>query len=308
MKKKFIEVLTVMAEKDKDLIVLVGDLGYGVFNEFREKFSKQFINMGIAEQNMIGVAAGLAITGKKVVVYSIIPFVTFRCLEQIKNDLCMPNLNVVIVGVGAGFQYSTSGPSHHGICDIGVMNSLPNLTILSPSTEKEVELCTKNLFNINGPVYMRLGKLLNEKEDKKDIKFKEGTWYGEINHVDVTLITTGEILNKTLNIMNLLNRSEIKCNVLNFHMLKPLDMSRVLAASFKTKLLVTIEEHNITGGLGTIIANNLSQYKLPFKLLKIGINDKFVKDIGSIEYIRKCLKLTSNDIIKKIRNTLILIK
>jgi len=303
MKQIFVKELMKLAEKDKDLVLLTGDLGFGMFDEFRKKYPKQFINMGIAEQNMIGVAAGLSMTGKKVIVYSIIPFVTFRCLEQIKNDLCYPKLNVKIVGAGAGYMYSTSGSSHHAIEDIGIMYSLPNMKIYSPGTEYEVEECTKNLFADKSPTYMRLGKLIKEDIKRNKFVFGRGSWFNDYNNSDVTIITTGSILPVVLEAMRELNRKGIKCRVINFHVLSPIDVRDLLKVVHDSNLLITVEDHNVKNGLGTIVADMLCQHtSLPFKLKKIGIPNMFVHEVGSIEHIRKTLGLTSNDIVERIIN------
>jgi len=305
MKQIFVKEIIKLVKKDKNLILLTGDLGFGMFDKFRKKYPNNFINMGIAEQNMCNVAAGLAMTGKHVIIYSIIPFITFRCLEQIRNNLCMSKLNVAIVGAGAGYMYSTSGPSHHGTEDIGAMNSLPNMTILSPGTDYEVEACTKNLFKIKGPVYMRLGKLLSSVKKVNRLRFGRGAWHNIVRDLDVTLITTGGILPIVLEAMKVLNRKGIKCGVLNFHVLSPIDVGELLRAIYNSKLLITIEEHNVVNGLGTIVADMLCQHtSFPFRLRKIGIPNMFVHEVGSIEHIRKTLGLTEKDIINRVEKEL----
>jgi len=298
MRKKCIEMIEELAKKDRDILVLVGDLGFGYFDNFRMKFPNRFQNMGISEQNMIGVAAGLAMTGKKVIIYSIMPFVTFRCLEQIRNDLCIPNLNVAIIGIGTGIMYGTSGSTHHGTEDIGIMNSLPNMTIFSPGTEKEVEECTKNLFKIKGPVYMRLGKL--EQINNEDSKYGFIKLYGEKDS-KISLFTTGNMLSSVLEVKNILINKGVSCNVIHFHIIKPIKDYIIPYINTKS-ILFSIEEHNINNGFGSIISNLLHQYNITNKFIKIGIEDMFVTEIGNIQHIRKKLKLTPEAIVERILN------
>jgi len=174
------------------------------------------------------------------------------------------------------------------------MNVLPKMTILSPSTEEEVEEYTKELFNIKGPVYMRLGKHLCNTVNKQYIKGK----------YDVTLITTGETLQLVLNTKKILNNKGIYCNIYNICVLKPLNKEKLLLNIMNSKLIVVLEEHNIHGGLGSIISDNLYQHNILIPLIKIGIEDMFVGVVGSVDYIRKCLKITENDISRKIIESL----
>ena len=158
MRKAFVNKLTELVSKNKNIYLLTGDLGFSVFDDFRNIFPENFVNMGLSEANMIGVASGMAMNGKYVFVYSIIPFITFRVLEQIRNDICLQNLPVKIIGVGEGLTYGTSGPTHHAIEDIGIMSSLPNMIVLSPGDPVEVEKLVEESINLKSPCYIRLGK------------------------------------------------------------------------------------------------------------------------------------------------------
>ncbi len=158
MRKTFVKTLIELAEKDESIYLLTGDIGFNALEAFADKFPKRFINCGIAEQNMMGVAAGLALSGKKVYVYSIIPFVTVRCLEQIKNDVCFQNLDVKIVGYATGFSYGAQGTTHHAIEDVGVMRALPNMTVLSPADPSEERELILQSYKTKSPAYIRLDK------------------------------------------------------------------------------------------------------------------------------------------------------
>ena len=158
MRNAFIKTLSQLALENENIYLLTGDLGYSVFEDFQKKFSKRFINMGISEQNMMGVAAGLALSGKTVFVYSIIPFLIFRCFEQIRNDICYHDLNVKLIGVGGGFSYGVNGYSHYAVEDISIMKTLSPMTILCPGDPMEVEYAVKSAERRKGPFYVRLGK------------------------------------------------------------------------------------------------------------------------------------------------------
>ena len=174
MRSAFVKTLIECARRDPRIILLTGDLGFMALEPFIKEFPKRYINAGVAEANMVGMAAGLASTGKKVFVYSIIPFVTMRCLEQLRNDVCYHNFDVKVVGVGSGYSYSTMGATHHAIEDIGALRSLPNLRIVSPGDPLEVELAVKALVKDNGPAYLRLGKRGEPVLHKKMPKFRLG--------------------------------------------------------------------------------------------------------------------------------------
>ncbi len=157
MRNAFCRSLARLAEADPDVMLLTGDLGFGVFEEFRDRFPKQFVNAGVAEQNMVSVAAGLALAGKTVFTYSIIPFAVFRCLEQIRDDVCYHDLPVCVVGVGAGYSYGHMGPTHHALEDIGVLRTLPGLSVLSPADGFEAEGAVEAFARHRRPCYLRLG-------------------------------------------------------------------------------------------------------------------------------------------------------
>jgi len=284
MKKAFIKQLIEMAKKDKDIYLIVGDLGFNLVEPFKKEFPDRFINAGIAEQNMIGVAAGLALSGKKVFVYSIIPFLTMRAFEQIRNDLCYQELNVVLVGYGAGFTYGTAGSSHHALCDISIMRSLPNMTILSPYDNNETKMCITESINEKGPVYIRLGKAGEEIDN--------GAFYGISKFItpdekcDVLILTTGQIADECLDAQIALNSMQINIAVGIIHKLKPIDKQFIKDVLSKYKYVIVVEEHSIIGGLGTIVSEIISEKKINIKLIKLGIDDKFVHEVGSQEYLR----------------------
>ena len=285
------------AKKNKDIVLLTGDLGFSVFEDFEKKYPNQFFNIGISEQNMMGIAAGLAFTGKKVFVYSIAPFVTFRCLEQIRNDIAYPNLDVVIVGAGVGFAYGAAGFSHHSLDDFGAVKVIPNMTILSPSCPFEVEHLIKELVNYKKPVYLRLGKCIEPITPSENQKICIGKPYYLFKEKEIALITYGCIIEEVFKVYKKLKEIGKSVSLISVPTIKPLDINFFDDLLKFHKYVFVIEEHNEIGGLGE------SLFKLKRNeniLINISISDKFITDIGDMTYLRKKLELDNNSIFDKI--------
>ena len=311
MRTAWIKTLTKLAAKNRDIFLIVGDLGFAVIEEFRAKFPNQFLNAGVAEQNMTGIAAGLALSGKTVCTYSIANFTTLRSLEQIRNDICYHNANVKIVSVGGGFDYYSLGPTHHATEVLAIMRTLPNMTVLAPGDPVEAKLATRAIIKHKGPCYLRLGKapIIHQKKPK----FKIGQAITVINGNDLTLMATGGMLADAIKTADFLKQQKINARILSMHTIKPIDAQAIIKAAQETKAIFTIEDHQITGGLGSAVAEvlalnqskasglGLSKSQNPAIIFKrFGIPDIFVKDIGSQEYIKKKLGLTAHQIAKKI--------
>ncbi len=194
MRTTFINTLTGLARKNKKIFLLTADLGFSVFENFSKEFPRRFINLGVAEQNMIGVASGLALSGKIVFVYSIIPFVTMRCFEQIRNDLCIHKLNVRIIGIGAGLSYGNQGPTHHAIEDVAIMRALPNMVVICPGDPIETELVLKESIVYQGPIYIRLGTGSKVHDHSAQIRYKVGKGILVEDGFDITIIGSGSLL------------------------------------------------------------------------------------------------------------------
>ncbi len=300
LRDTFVKALSLQASQDNSVMLLTGDLGFGVLDGFSKRFPSQFFNVGIAEQNMTALACGLALDSRRVFTYSIGNFPTLRCLEQIRNGICYHELDVTIVSVGAGFSYGQLGMSHFATEDLAIMRSLPNMTVLSPSDPWEVEELMKQLPNIPGPKYFRLDKGVGETKIKRnDIK----VGYPRIvrNGSDVTIITTGSIVKEALVASQHLDKNEISTRVIYVNTLKPIDFNIILSAANETKMIVTLEEHNVIGGLAGAIAevlldNNTSQTKF----LRLGIQDVFPKIVGDQAYLRAHFGIDAAGIAKKI--------
>lgn len=303
MRNAFIKELGNLAV-DPELMVLLADNGIIVFDEFTEKYPDKILNVGIAEANMIGVAAGLADSGFRPIVYSIAPFVTMRVFEQIRNDICYQNLNVIIVGIGAGFAYSTLGPTHHAIEDIAVMRSLPNMQVFSPSDPNETQSVARKIFETGGPAYIRIGTGRNPTVYDEINDFKVGKGDEIKNGKDATIVATGTIVYDALEAAKQLERDGISVGVINMPSIKPLDTDIIERKAKETGIILTIEEHNIIGGLGSAISEWLmeSSSSPPIKFKRLGLNDSFCKGYGSIDEIRELNGLSIKHIVEEIKN------
>lgn len=300
MRSAFIETLEELAKKDKRIFLITGDLGYNVLEPFQKKFPRQFLNAGVAEQNMTGMAAGLALSGKIVFTYSIANFPSIRALEQVRNDICYHNANVKIISIGPGFAYGGLGPTHHATEDMAIMRALPNMTVLTPADGVETELATKAVVKWNGPCYLRLGK--DHKIYKKPYAFKIGKAHTVKNGRDITFISTGNMLREALQAAGELHKERVDARVINMHTVKPIDKEAIQKAAKETKRIITIEEHNVMGGLGSAIAEVLVQSGLQAKMKIIGIPDTFSKYVGDQEFLKKKYGLTVQNILKQAKS------
>jgi len=300
MRKAFIKKLTQLVNKNKDIYLLTGDLGFSIFDEFQKDFPDNYLNVGLSEANMIGMAAGLALAGKQVFVYSIIPFVTLRCLEQIRNDLCYQRLPVKIIGVGEGLSYGTAGATHHALEDIAVMSALPEMTIIAPGDPIEVECTVEKSLELKGPCFIRLGKSGEPTLHKKEFIFKIGKSIVLKNGEDITVISTGNMLETALKVYDILKKENINCKIVSMHTIKPIDREIIVKSANNMDVIVSIEEHSKIGGLGSHIAIVIFEERLNVKYLQIALPDKFIHTVGSQNYLKKLYGLTHEQIARKI--------
>jgi len=300
MRTAFIETLSEIAKRDKNITLLNGDLGFSVLEDFTKQFPERSWNMGVAEANMVGVAAGLAMTGRTVFIYSIIPFVTARVFEQVRNDLALQNMNVKIVGVGEGLLYGQLGPTHHAIEDLAIMRSLPNMTVVAPGDPFEARAATIALAKMKGPAYLRLGKKGDAVVHEKIPTFALGKSIQINKGNDATIFSTGNTLPTARDVAKMLSESGIRARVISMHTLKPLDVRAVQYAARKTKLIATIEEHNVIGGLGSAVAEVLADRGMSPRLLRFGIQDRFTTVSGSHEYLASLHGMDTATVAKKI--------
>lgn len=300
MRDTFVKTLIGLAEKDKDIELITGDLGFGVLKPFWEKLPDQFTNAGIAEQNMTTVAAGMALEGKTVFTYSIGNFPTLRCLEQIRNDCAYHHANVNIVCVGGGFVYGSLGMSHHATEDIAVMRSLPGVTVVCPGDLVEAAEATKAITKYPGTCYLRLGRG-GEKQVHteipnlrigKAIRIKEGE--------KIAVFSTGAILDEVTDAVAELERKGISVEQYSFPTVKPLDQRVILDCSNRFGKIVTVEEHNITGGFGSAVAEVMAENPTRAQLVRIGINDEYCTIVGSQKYLRDQYGFSADKLVKRI--------
>jgi len=286
MRTAFIRTLLELAEHDERINLVVGDLGFGVVETLANRLPKQFLNVGVAEQNMTGIAAGLALCGKVVFTYSIANFPTLRCLEQIRNDVCYHNADVKVVAVGGGFAYGSLGMTHHATEDLAIMRALPRMTVVAPGDPIETELAVRAIVARPGPCYLRLGRAGELLVHAPGIPFRIGEAITVRDGDDVTLISTGGMLQTTLRVAGRLADDGVRSRVLSMHTIKPLDDAAVLAAARETERIVTIEEHSVIGGLGGSVAEVLAESGLPVSFQRLGLPSTFCAEAGSQEYLR----------------------
>jgi transketolase len=304
MRAAFVRGLTAAARRDPRILLLTSDLGFKVFDEFAAEFPGRFLNVGVAESNMIGVAAGLALGGMRPFAYSIAPFVTLRCLEQIRNDVCYHNLPVTIVGVGGGYSYGPNGPTHHSLEDIAVLRPLPNMTVVCPGDPVEVELAVAATAAHGGPAYLRIGRAGDPVVHKEPPHFEIGRAITLRDGEDCALISTGNALPLALEASDRLRANSVSCRVLNMHTVKPLDAGALLACCEETRALFTIEEHSRIGGLGSAVAEWASANHVLGPLCLFGAEDCFAPCTGSQAYLRALSGLTAEHVAESIASKL----
>lgn len=286
-------------------MLLVGDLGFGIFNDFRRDLPRQFLNMGVAEQNLIGVSTGLALEGRKVFAYSIANFPTLRALEQIRNDICYHNASVCVVAAGVGLCYGALGTSHHATEDMACLRGLPALTILSPGDPQEAEWATRTAYQLASPCYLRLGRSGEPRVHPEGAQFTLGKIATLSQGSDVALMTTGGMLYEVGRAAEILTKRGIKAGVHSVHTIRPMCKEMLWEMAYSCKLMVSVEEHTITGGLGSAIAEIMAEMPTPrARLLRLGIDDCFVCNVGNQEHLRRDQGLSAADVAQAVERCL----
>jgi transketolase len=286
MRNAFLNELHDLARDDPRIVFITGDLGFGVVEAFREELPSQFVNAGVAEQNMTGIAAGMALSGKIAFTYSIANFPTLRCLEHIRNDVCYHDADVKIVSVGGGFAYGSMGTTHHATEDLGVMRMLPNMTVVAPGDPVEARAATRAVVERPGPCYLRLGKAGEPVVHEAPIELELGRAIVVREGDDATVISTGGTLPLAARAADALAEDGVETRVLSMHTLRPLDDEAVLRAVSETRAVVTLEEHSVLGGLGSAVSELLAERtgaRAPFK--RLGVPPRFSPRVGSQEYL-----------------------
>jgi transketolase len=297
MRDAFFDALYLIAKSDKNVVLLTDDFGAPSLDKFRKDLAKQYINAGISEQNMVSVAAGLALCDKKVYMYAISPFVTVRCYDQIKVDLCVMNLPVTAVGVGAGFAYDNAGPTHHSIDDISVMRVLPNMTVYSPSDSVMAAALAEISYKSIGPEYIRFDR------GKTQIFYDDNEHFGEglkelRSGEDVLLISSGVMTGRAHEIAHELEKSNLKAGVIDLYRIKPLNEKLLLKIVSAYDKIVTLEEHLLGGGLGSLIAEFMADNKVLKPLKRIAISDSRAYSYGDRKSLQAYCGLDLNSCVK----------
>lgn len=296
--------LAKLGEDNKKVVVFDADLSKSTKTaDFKKVFPERFINMGIAEANMMVVAAGMSTCDKVPFVSTFAMFAAGRAFEQIRNSICYPNLNVKICATHAGITVGEDGASHQSIEDISLMRSLPNMTVISPSDAVETEAVIKAIAEIKGPCYVRLGRagvpVIN---DNSEYKFELGKAVTLRPGKDATIIATGIMVDAALEAYNTLSEEGIKARVLNIHTIKPIDKEAIIKAARETGVVITAEEHSVIGGLGSAVCEVLSENQ-PTPVIRVGIKDTFGES-GKPAELLKAYNLTADDIVKAVKKGL----
>ena len=302
MRDHFINELSSLIDEFPNIILMTGDLGFGVFDDFRKNFPDNFINAGVAEQNMTGIATGMALEGKIVFTYSIANFPTLRCLEQIRNDACYHRVNVNIVSIGGGFSYGALGISHHATEDLSIMRSLPEISVVSPSSFWEVEQATRAIIENKNVCYLRLDKSSGrDTKEGSPESFVLGKSRMLADGDACSIFVTGGILEEVWEAHDELQSLGHRIRIVSVHTLKPFDGSILLNAAKQTGGIVSVEENTLDGGLGSLIAETLLDNGVtPKKFLRIGLGSEFSSIVGSQKYLRKCYNLDAKSITSKV--------
>ena len=306
MRDAFVDSLGRAAAADRRVMVVTGDLGFGVLDRFAAQFPDQYLNVGVAEQNLTGVATGLALDGHIVFTYSIANFPTLRCLEQIRNDACYHDANVKVVAIGGGFSYGPLGMSHHATEDLAILRAVPNVTVVAPGDDWEAASATTALLKTPGTCYLRLDRSSASTSVAAEATFEIGRARTIRNGSDVTLISTGGILSEVLEAADVLAADHITCRVVSMHTVKPLDIETIRTAAQETGGIVTVEEHGLNGGLGSAVAEACMDCGFaPRVFLRVGLRGGFVSTVGSQTYLRKKYGLDGRSIARQTTSALL---
>ncbi len=301
MRNAFVQTLVELAQQDKNIELITGDLGFGVLKPFWEQCPDQFTNAGIAEQNMTTVAAGMALEGKNVFTYSIGNFPTLRCLEQIRNDCAYHDANVTVVCVGGGFVYGALGMSHQATEDLAILRALPNVVVMAPADIAEAQACTKALADYKGTAYLRLGRGGESRIHDKIDNFQIGKAIKVHDGKQVAIFSTGAIFEEVTDAYKQLKELGYSPAVYTFPTVKPIDKETIEQVAANFDFVVTCEEHNVVGGFGSAVAEVMAEMKRKKAyLVRIGLNDEYSVRVGDQKYLRSQYGMDGATIVKKI--------
>ena len=296
--------LAELANINKSIVVLDADLSKSTKTaEFQKVAPERFFNMGIAEANMMGVAAGMSTCGKIPFVSTFAIFAAGRAFEQIRNSICYPKLNVKICATHAGLTVGEDGATHQAIEDISLMRSIPNMVVINPADDVETEAAIKAIVEYNGPCYVRLGRMpVITINDRENYKFELGKGIQVVDGSDATIIATGIMVEAAKNASEILAKEGISVRVINIHTIKPIDRGIIVKAAKETGVIVTAEEHSIIGGLGSAVSEVVCE-EYPVKVVRIGVKDVFGES-GKPNELLKAYGLTTDDLVNAVKNSI----
>lgn len=300
MRTTFINTLQELARDDERIFLLTADVGFSVFEKFIHEFPERYLNVGIAEANLIGVASGLALSGKITYAYTMSHFITMRAYEQVKLDVCYQNANVKLIGSGGGLMYGSTGATHHAIEDIAIMRALPNMCVICPGDPTEARHAIIASLARNGPVYIRVGKDA-PKIHTEEIDFKIGKAIVLKEGKDLNIISTGSMLENAKHVSDRLEREGISAGVISMHTVKPLDTTLIKHLASEGKPIFTLEDHNIIGGLGSAVSEVLAEFERKVLFKRIALPDEYSHIVGCQNYQRMKFGIDPDGIYKIIK-------
>lgn len=306
MRKAFVRELTKLMQKRKDIHLLTGDLGFGLFDQLQKDYPQNYLNTGLMEQTMVSISAGMALVGEQVFVYSHVPFLIYKAYEQIRNDICFHDLPVKLIGTAEGLTFSSLGMTHHSLEDIALMISLPNIYVVAPGDPEETAQAVKQSITLKHPLYLRLSKTgdnyvhreYNNQYGRIDFKFGKGIVLRE--GTDVSIIATGNMLETACKVAELLEEKNISSDLISMHTLKPIDELLIMKTAQKTCLTITLEEHYEQGGLGQKVTNIIHKARIDKQVIKFCLPDTFIHEVGKREYILQQYDLLPEQILKRL--------
>jgi len=307
MRNLFSSTITKIAKDNSDVVLLTGDIGNKLFNNFKEANPNQFYNCGIAEANMASVASGMASMGMRPFCYTITPFLIYRAYEQIRVDVSYHNFPVVFVGTGSGLSYAQLGSTHHSLEDIGVMRLLPNFDIINPADPEELEMALYAVMESSRPTFIRIAKKGEKIFNYDKNNFSIGKIIPVIKGKDVLIISTGSIISNVLNVIDSLNDMKVYPSLVSMHTIKPIDEDFILEAVLSYKCIVTIEEHSVIGGLGSSVNDVICSQPIikgGISILNIGTKDKYIDGVGDREWYLDKHDMSNDKIVLRIINAI----
>ena len=304
MRNSFIDTITVECEKREDLFIITGDAGLGVLDHFKEQYPDRFLNLGVAEQNAVSMAAGLAMSGYKVYLYNIIPFLLYRPYEQVRNDICYQNLPVVLVGIGSGITQAPAGMTHYSVEDLGIVQTLPGLTVLSPADPVEAKRAAIYSLECRFPLYVRLakrGEPVIHSQTFFDITEPQIIKRGQ---GEIAILFHGSIAGEVIQASRELEKDNIFATVISVPVLQPLNQLFMVQQLREHKFIISVEEHFVNCGLGSMLKKLSSEHKGCGEMITLGIDYEFIHDIKDLQRMRELYNISSVKIAGKIRSLL----